>query len=288
MRCFVCSGVCEKEVMHGGYTYWRCSACFTSQVLPQPSPDELQDYYDRFHLDEQVGGVYDEVEERMKADFPAKVKMVFKYANIKSPRLLDVGCGKGFFLKAAIDANINAEGIDYSRSGVDFAVRKLGVKATAGTIEEHQDEWCDAFDVVTFWATIEHLRDPEAVINAIGKCLKPGGILFCDTGLGNVYWEKFLLGHNQWYDAPQHLFVFSEQGLVRLLEKCGFNVMHVDRNYDRTFTRKIIRWVRHALVCVMGRIFLGQLMGKRGIKKMKEEAKWPVGRLISVVAQKKT
>jgi len=86
-------------VIHGAFTYFKCTDCFTSQVLPQLSEAELQKFYDSFHLTELAGGLYDEVEDRMQADFPAKVEMVRKHNRISELRLLDVGCGKGFLLK---------------------------------------------------------------------------------------------------------------------------------------------------------------------------------------------
>ena len=133
----------------------------------------------------------------------------------------------------------------------------------------------------------EHLRDPVSVIQAIHDCLKPGGVLLCDTGLGHIVWERFLPGHSQWYDAPQHLFVFSEDGLVSLLEKCGFSIIHFDANFERSWMRRWVRWFRHFLICFVGWVFLGPLLGRRGLQNMRREAKWPLGRLMSVVAQKK-
>ncbi|MBL8037094.1 MAG: class I SAM-dependent methyltransferase [Nitrospira sp.] len=287
--CYVCGGSCRKDVRFATYTYWKCADCFTSQVLPQPSSEDLRSYYDRYHQSEQVGGVYDEVEDRMKADFPTKVGLALTYAGTKHSRLLDVGCGKGFFVKAALDEKIRAEGIDLSRSGIEYAVNTLGVKATTGRIQDQQNEsWKESFDVVTLWATVEHLPDPLSVLQAIHGCLKPGGILLCDTGLGHSPWEQLLPGHSQWYDAPQHLFVFSENGLVRLLEACGFSIVHVDTNFERSFVRRWVRWIRHFLLCFMGWICLGPFLGKHGLRSMRQQAKWPLGRLLSIVAKKKS
>ncbi len=286
--CYICGGSCQREVVFASYTYWKCVSCFTSQVLPQPSPEDLQSYYDVYHLSKHGGGVYDEVEDRMKEDFPTKVHMVINYAKTENPRLLDVGCGKGFFVKAALDSHIQAEGIDLSKSGVEYAVNTLGVKASTGRVQDQEMEgWKESFDVVTLWATIEHLPDPLSVIQAIHNCLKPGGILLCDTGLGHNAWESVLPGHSQWYDAPQHLFVFSENGLIRLLEQCGFSVVHLDTNFERSLVRRWLRWLRHFLLCLVGWVFLSPLLGKHGLQNMRQQAKWPLGRLISIVAQKK-
>jgi len=285
--CHICGGPCRRDVVFAGYRYWKCTDCFTSQVLPQPSPEQLRSYYDDYHLSDEVGGVYDEVEDRMKADFPTKVRMVLKYAAKENPRLLDVGCGKGFFVKAALNADIRAEGIDLSRSGVEYAVNTLGVKATTGRIQDQKVEgWKESFDVVTLWATIEHLPDPQSVVQAMHGCLKPGGVLLCDTGLGHSLWERILPGHSQWYDAPQHLFVFSERGLIRLLETSGFSIVHVDTNFERSLVRRWVRWLRHFLICVVGWACLSPLLGRGGLHYMRQQAKWPLGRLVSIVARK--
>lgn len=287
MNCYICRETCEIEVVHGTYNYWKCSNCFTSQVLPQLSHAELKEYYDSFHLNKMAGGVYDDYEDRMQADFPAKIDIALRYNSLKNFRLLDVGCGKGYFVKAALERGISAEGIDVSHSGVEYAVNVLGVKAKEGLLEENiSDEWQEAFDIVTFWATIEHLINPLSVLEAIHKTLKPGGLIMLDTGLGNVYWEKFLPGHSQWYDAPQHMFVFSEKGLIELLNRAGFKVIHVDNNFERSLLRRWVRWLRHMALCLGGALFISPLLGKQAKIKMKQESKWPIGRLIKIIAVK--
>lgn len=287
MTCYVCGGVCKEDVLNAGYTYWKCTQCHTSQVQPQPSDEALQAYYDTFHMSRQGGGMYDECEERMKADFPAKVQLARSQSSSPNPRLLDVGCGKGFFVKAAVDAGLDAQGIDLSHSGVRHAVETLGVKATAGRVQDLAEGPFKAqFDIVTFWATIEHLADPGAVIAAIKTCLKPGGVLVCDTGLGHLFWERGLPGHSQWYDAPQHLFVFSQQGLVHLLERHGFAVLDVDQNFERSLPRRVARWGRHAAIGALGGLIFRPLLGGAAFDKMQRERAWPIGRLVSVVARR--
>ena len=287
MNCYICGGECVKDVIHGSYIYWKCRDCFTSQVLPQPSEQELYEFYNRYHLCTESGGVYDEVEDRMKADFPFKANLLRRHMKKFVPRLLDVGCGKGYFVHTALKNGFDAEGIDISQSAVDYAVNSLGVKARAGKIDECLTEWHETFDAITFWATIEHIAKPLEALHAIYNCLKPGGILLCDTGLGNAPYEKFLPGHSQWYDAPQHLFVFSRQGMVTLLEKAGFTVLFTDTNSERSSTRRYIKALRHTLLCLLGFGIFCPILGRAGFLKVREEAKWPIGRLMMVIAQKR-
>ena len=73
-------------------------------------------------------------------------------------RLLDIGCGDGYFLK-----RVKCE----ERYGID---RLLG--------EEVRDtlDFGDAFfDYVTMLAVIEHLTNPDAILKEIHRILKPGG-----------------------------------------------------------------------------------------------------------------
>lgn len=290
--CYICGSETRPVVVQGAYMYFRCGNCQSSQLNPIPSELELQEFYDRYHLSSELGGSYEGVESRMQADFPFKAQLAQRFATGTvsggHPRLLDVGCGKGYFLKEAMRIGMKGSGIDLSRSAVKFAGEVLGVDAHAGRIEKDAPpEWRNAFDVATFWAAIEHLRDPLSVLQAISRCLKPGGVLLCDTGLGAARWESMLAGYNQWHDAPQHIFVFSRDGLLSLLDRAGFEVVTVNTNSERNWIRGVVRSIRHALVCQTSFSIFRVLLGHAGFQAMKQTAKWPIGRLILVAARKK-
>lgn len=290
--CYICGSENRPAVVQGGYTYFRCENCRSDQLNPIPSELELQQFYDQYHLSSELGGSYAGFESRMQADFPSKAKLAQRFATLTAsggtPRLLDVGCGKGYFLKEAMRIGMKGSGIDLSRSAVKFAGEVLGVDAYAGRIEKDAPpEWRNAFDVATFWAAIEHLRDPLSVLQGISQCLKPEGVLLCDTGLGAARWEGMLAGYNQWHDAPQHIFVFSREGLLSLLDRAGFEVIKVDTNSERSLIRGVIRSIRHALVCQISFSIFRLLLGYAGFQAMKQTAKWPIGRLLFVAARKK-
>ena len=201
VNCLICGDELIKTVKSNFSQYYICKNCKTSQLNPFPSSQELSIFYDKYHLASEQGGSYDWVEERMQKDFPSKIELIQKSVRNLQVRLLDVGCGKGFFVAECLKKNIDATGIDISASGIDYAINELKLKAEQTDIYSFskRSENQNIFDIITLWATIEHLANPSEVFSSINNCLKPGGLFFLDTGLGNDKFEKFLSGHSQWY-----------------------------------------------------------------------------------------
>jgi SAM-dependent methyltransferase len=266
---------------------YRCSSCGTSFVWPVPSDEALGRFYHDYHLAATQGGWYDDVEDRMQADFPAKIERIRAFSPARNPgRILDVGCGKGYFVKACVDAGLDAQGCDLSTSGVEFARESLKVRATCGLLRDIKTRLvadAGAFDTATLWATIEHLPDPIGTLKDIFDILKPGGRLLLDTGIGDDWLDRLLPGRVQWFDPPQHLFVFSAPGLRVALEKAGFSVVSMDTCFDRTPLRRVLRRVRNGTIAAVLRA--GAELGR-----MRSGAfgftRYPIGNLQSFVAQR--
>jgi SAM-dependent methyltransferase len=261
---------------------FRCSACRTAFVHPTPSDEELTRFYNTYHLGDDQGGTYDAVEARMQADFPAKVALVKSATGGNPGRVLDVGCGKGYFVKACRDAGIDAQGCDLSESGVAFAREKLGVPATAGLLRDLIPT-LGQFDTATFWATIEHLPDPVGTLRDIHAVLKPGGRLLMDTGIGADWLDNLLPGCAQWYNPPEHLFVFSGAGLRKAVELSGFTVESHAQNFERSGLRRLMKNTRNALLATGLRLAAGAGRMKSSGFTM---TRYPVGNLQSIVARK--
>jgi cyclopropane fatty-acyl-phospholipid synthase-like methyltransferase len=152
-------------------------------------------------------------------------------------RLLDVGCNTGAFLQvAAREFGVVPVGLDVGRAAVEAAVRK-GIEAYQVRIEDAPEQLGD-FPVITAIDLIEHVTEPLEFLRAIGRRLRPGGIVYLETPNLNslVYQAGRVLasltgGHPrklfQRLFPPQHIQYFTTRSLRSLAEAAGFQTVRI-------------------------------------------------------------
>jgi SAM-dependent methyltransferase len=145
-------------------------------------------------------------------------------------RLLEIGCGAGFFLKAAEHDGWDVCGIELSEAGCAFAVERLGLRVRREQAEQLSFE-PESFDIVAMFDVIEHVLDPRAILAAVHRVLRPGGLVLISTPNLNAF-SRTALGVSWAVLSPrEHLYYFTEATLEQLLERCGFDrVEHTRRN----------------------------------------------------------
>jgi 2-polyprenyl-3-methyl-5-hydroxy-6-metoxy-1,4-benzoquinol methylase len=96
-------------------------------------------------------------------------------------RLLDVGCGLGFFVSRALECGWEAFGCDTSPQWVEQAARRAGEERIMLGGAEQIPAAAGRFDLITSWDVLEHIFDPLPFLGAIRRLLAPGGRLFLRT-----------------------------------------------------------------------------------------------------------
>jgi SAM-dependent methyltransferase len=165
------------------------------------------------------------------AQFDARyAPLLDRLAAAPGRRLLEVGAGAGFFLKAAERAGWHATGLELSDAAAQFAREELGVDVRQEPAET-MTLGAGTFDAAVMFDTIEHLFDPRAVLESIARALVPGGLLLVGTPNFRSL-SRTLLGLDWAVLSPlEHLYYFEEPTLRRLLESSGFeSVRFVRRN----------------------------------------------------------
>lgn len=162
------------------------------------------------------------------------------YAGAETGRLLDVGCGLGFFVRKAKQRLPSWEvgGVEISEHAVRYATEELCIPDLRAGLLEDAGYPAAHFDLVTLWDVLEHLRDPEPLLGEVLHILKPGGICFMHTPNAQLQVPKAKLkrllkgmepgGH--YLEAKDHLHLYSPGTARRLLGRVGFattDVVHL-------------------------------------------------------------
>lgn len=117
---------------------------------------------------------------------PVRLSYVCGFQPLSGRRVLDVGCGGGLLSEAMAAEGAQVTGIDLSEQLIDIARLHLlesGLKADYRVIsaEAMAAEQPAGFDAVTCMEMLEHVPDPQAIVQACFDLLKPGGRLFLST-----------------------------------------------------------------------------------------------------------
>jgi SAM-dependent methyltransferase len=93
-----------------------------------------------------------------------------------SGRLLDVGCGRGRWLRYIRDHSaFDVEGVEPSEEAAEYARKERGLEVRTGDLAS--SGYPDVtFDVVYLRNVLEHVAEPRALIGEIRRILKPGGV----------------------------------------------------------------------------------------------------------------
>jgi 2-polyprenyl-3-methyl-5-hydroxy-6-metoxy-1,4-benzoquinol methylase len=150
-------------------------------------------------------------------------------------KVIDVGSGCGELLVAARNEGIDAVGLEFSEAMIRYGQEKLGVTIQKLSIEAAAEQWPASFDAVVLSAVLEHVYDPNLMIQAASKLLRPSGILYIDvpnepsllTSIGNLFAKA--TGKKNVFNLsptwpPYHVYGFNPRSLHKLLGKHGLKI----------------------------------------------------------------
>ncbi|QDU36097.1 Ubiquinone biosynthesis O-methyltransferase [Maioricimonas rarisocia] len=208
----------------------RCERCELVYLSPRPDPDVAESYFRAVYTGEKTGGrftTYYHDEEIIRAKNEARLDWCLRDFDTapQNLKVLDVGAGRGHFVKVAADRGCKAVGVELDQAACDYGRGHYDVEMICATLETSQLT-PESFDVVTMWDLIEHVESPTSVVQQAVRLLKPGGKLVVRTG--NVDSWVFARSPQQWDMLfSGHTYYFSPTTLGGILEKCGLEGFHV-------------------------------------------------------------
>ena len=200
--------------------------------------------------------IYNE-RDRPFTTYPGKLTryLTDRYQLSQGLRILEIGCGRGEFLKGFIDCGLVGYGVDRSPIAADYYPEaEVSIADIEGDGIPYDDGY---FDVVYSKSVVEHFYYPESVVTEIFRVLRPGGISLTLTPDWHVNYRMF-------YCDYTHRTPFTIESLRDLLLISGFTDVSVER-----FRQLPVVW-KHPVIFIP----LNELTRWLAPRAVKRHSKW--------------
>jgi len=137
-----------------------------------------------------------------------------------APRVLEIGCGNGSFLKH-VSSTVKAEftGSEIYSSGVESARKKLpGVRVLQ--LDATRMPFRSEFDVICAFDVLEHIEEDEVVMEGVRRALKPGGAFMISVPQYPWMWTDL-------DDLVHHRRRYTRKALHDKLTRAGLTVEYM-------------------------------------------------------------
>lgn len=146
-----------------------------------------------------------------KQNLKYKFNLIKKFS--KGKKLLDYGCGNGIFLEFMKNKGYEIQGFEPSSTGKSETEKRLGIKLASNFDEINK------VDVITLWHVLEHIPNPEEILNEFKNKLNDNGILLIALPNYESYDAKIYGEFWAAYDVPRHLYHYSKDGAMNYFSK---------------------------------------------------------------------
>jgi SAM-dependent methyltransferase len=228
-ECIICGGRLTAAISDiipagedVGYTILDCEECGLGVLDPQP--DDLDRHYEDYY-----GGRHG-----FTRDYRANRRLHRLERSAPEGggrKVLDIGFGDGSFLRAAKRRGWITVGTERNARLDD----NDGIAVFADVDAVRAEFGGGAFDAVTCWHTLEHFRDPAALLGQIHGLLADDGVLLIAVPDYNGRQSRIFGRYWLHLDVPRHLYHFGPEPIRRLLTEHGFRIggmSHHEFEYD--------------------------------------------------------
>lgn len=141
-------------------------------------------------------------------------------------RLLEIGCGSGFFLEKALEYGFNhVHGIEPSHQAIEKSDPRIQPNIICDMLRPGllQEEY---FDLICMFQVFDHIDAPGVLLDECMKALKPGGgILFFNHDV-KALTARVMGEHSPIIDI-EHTYLYDQTTIQKLVTQHGFIVKEV-------------------------------------------------------------
>ena len=292
-------GKFSKKMMPEGYF----------SVYPIPEESELKELYNREYYQEAKSSSYQskysESEIRYKKVISDQIVYAIEQFHVSSheKKFLEIGFGEGFTMAAAQRNEWEIMGLELT----NVALRKFHPNLLEFTMQmdvcegiKHFRSEDSCFDAVVLQNVLEHVREPEKVLDELHEILEPSGILSITVPNDESLLQLDLLQRGSidreyWFVPPQHLHYFNSENFGNLVSKKGYRIIDMYSDFPIEYflyqpSSNYITNKDQGTLCQNARIAIFNQLASNGMNKLhnlcQAQAQCGIGRAMTFLLQR--
>lgn len=217
-HCLLCKSIKLKPL--NGYekaNLCKCESCNFIFSCKKPEVSELEKFYNSYGTNNYLSPLTIKRYNQLLDQFE-----IYRKTN----KILDVGCGIGYFLEEAKKRDWEVYGTELSKKSAEICSGK-GIKIKEGILDSKNYE-PGMFDIITSIEVIEHINNPLEELKNFNSILRKGGLVYVTTPNFNSLLRYRLKSAYNIITYPEHLCYYTPKTLNKLFKISGFKELKIE------------------------------------------------------------
>jgi 2-polyprenyl-3-methyl-5-hydroxy-6-metoxy-1,4-benzoquinol methylase len=149
---------------------------------------------------------------------------VFQAIN-SGDKVLEIGCGMGYFLKKLKEKKAHAIGMDFNPDAVEYGSQH-DILIVDETIAQHAEKQAETYDVVCAFQLFEHVNEVGKFLKDSIACLKKGGLL----AIGVPNNESLIFKLDPYHTLnvpPHHMLLWDARSLAYIATQFNLSIVEI-------------------------------------------------------------
>jgi 2-polyprenyl-3-methyl-5-hydroxy-6-metoxy-1,4-benzoquinol methylase len=210
-----------------GFRYHDCEECGLVYMNPRLNPVATQQFYNS-----NVNEIYNETKfhdaQLTKGDDERNLFNLglLEKHGVRSGRLLEVGCAKGFFLASAMAHGFEVHGLELNQQLCDLA--RAAVGETVRDVDLFDAAYpAGTFDVLYMRDLIEHIPNPRPFFDELNRVARGGATIVLETHNVDGLIHRAVGRRHTVMFGFEHPVHWSPRSITAALKRSGFDVVDI-------------------------------------------------------------
>ena len=213
----------SKKIFSGDWCVYVCRSCMVGFTSPKPKTDI--DHY--VEASRAIETDQEPVSRKFSLNFVKSfAENLPKDSSTTTKRILDVGCGYGYFLRDAKDFGFQVMGIEPSTFMASHA-KSLGIEIFNGSVFEFKA--IKDFDIISLLSVAEHIDDIKKLLIFLKENGSNDTIFVFGQAVYDGLVPKVLKGFWYGWSPQEHYWHFTNKSFQKLLSDTGYVVTQTKR-----------------------------------------------------------